>query len=442
MVRRPDKAIETPLYVYRTIDGQPVMVGVLDFVDDSPGGFLAQFHYVASYLDHPQAFALDPLNLPLSSPSRTFTTTSRFHVLGAIFDAAPDVWGRKVMSTTEGVTQITEKTVLAKGRGMGVGELYFSAEQLQEAPNFHAVPHIQEIEKLAEPIRTIDEGDAFNPAWVDLLVDSWDIGGARPKAIVQDEAGDYWIAKFPRKNESYDRQRVEWANLEMAQDIGMRVPQHRILESSHGAVLLIKRFDRENGLKRHFLSAASLISPSPSLNKRDIDRPVGQAVFSYARIADVVKRTSARPSDDLQELFARMVFNVLVHNVDDHLKNHGFLREPGPRDLYRLSPLYDVVTQEGSSKHMLRIGINGRESTLANALSDVRRMGIREPTARTIADRVQEVISRRTEYYAKAGMSPEEMEAVERALVWQRALEHEEVEQEDIIETSSPTSGA
>jgi serine/threonine-protein kinase HipA len=443
MVHRKDKTIGSPLFVYRTIAGKPVTVGELEFADDSPSGFLAQFHYAQEYLDHDHAFALDPLNLPLSRPSRIFSTTSRYHVLGAIFDAAPDIWGRKVMSAAAGVTQISEKAVLAKGRGMGVGELYFSASAQPEAPVFHPVPHISEIELLTEPIRRIDEGEAFNPAWEDLLVDSWDIGGARPKAILQDHEGEYWIAKFPKKHESYDRQRVEWANLEMAQDIGMNVPAHRLMDTSHGAALLVKRFDRHRAEKRHFLSAASLISPSPSIDKRDIDKPVGQAVFSYARIADVVKRISADPAYDLQELFARMVFNVLIHNVDDHLKNHGFMREPGPRDLYRLSPLYDVVTQEGSSKHMLRIGLNGRESTLENALSDSRRMGIRKEAAAAIAEKARSIVDRRDEYYDKAGLSSPEKAALERCLIWQRSMAASELENADgdIAEVSSPTMG-
>lgn len=419
--RRDDKEIESPLYVHRTIDGVPVVIGELMFVDDSPNGFLAQFHYDATYVEHPKAYALDPLNLPLSKPSRVFSTTSRYHVLGAIFDAAPDVWGRKVISATEGVSQLTERTVLAHGRGMGVGELYFSGHRLSEIPVYPHVSHISEIERLAEPIAQIDEGAAFNPAWADLLVSSWDIGGARPKAVVQDDDGEYWIAKFPKKGESYDRQRVEWANLQMAADVGMTVPESRLLETTHGAVLMVKRFDRSHGDKLHFLSAASLISPSPKLDKRDMDRPLGRSVFSYARIADVVQRISENPAKDLQELFARMVFNVVVHNVDDHLKNHAFLRAPGVKDGYRLSPLYDVVTQEGSLKHMLHVGLDGRDSTLQNALSDVARMRIRPAAAQAIVDRALAVFDRRTDYYARAGVDRRELEALERCFTWRNA---------------------
>jgi serine/threonine-protein kinase HipA len=417
-LNRENKEVVSPLYVYRNIDGHPVLVGALEFMDDRADGFLAQFRYDQAYVDHPKAYALDPLNLPLSRASRAFTTTSRYHVLGSIFDAAPDVWGRKVISAKEGVSQLSERSVLALGRGMGSGEIYFATSPLTEAPSYPEVPHLSEIGRLAEPLQHIDEGIDFDPAWADLLVGSWDIGGARPKAVVRDDAGELWIAKFPRKKESYDRQKVEWANLKMAKDIGMNVPAHELIETPYGAVLLIKRFDRHENQKLHFISAASLISPSPKLDKRDIDRPIGQAVFSYARVADVVQRISANPNRDLQELYARMVFNVVVHNVDDHLKNTGFLREPGVKEVYRISPLYDVVTQEGSLKHMLRIGTHGRESTLENALSDVRRMRMRPDAAQAIVDRVLDVFAPRADYYAKAGLHAKEVEAVERCFSW------------------------
>lgn len=88
-------------------------------------------------------------------------------------------------------------------------------------------------------------------------------------------------------------------------------------------------------------------------------------------------------------------------NFDDHLKYQGFPCEPRTRDIYQLSPVYDVVPQEGSSKHMLRIGIQGRERTLTNALSEVAHIGMREPVTRAIADKVLEVVSRRADYYVR-----------------------------------------
>ena len=418
MRERKSKSIESPLLVYRSVGATPVQIGELNFLDDTGGQFIAEFRYAQSYYDRPDAYAIDPLNLPLSAPGRVFSTASRYHVLGSLFDAAPDAWGRRIIMADQGVSQSTEKNIFLKGKGVGVGEIYFTAGPLEIVPATPKLARIAQIEALAAPIRLLDEASTFDAAWKDLLVSSWDIGGARPKAIVRDEDGEEWIAKFPRKHESFDRQRAEWANLEMAADIGMQVPRRQLIETAHGAVLLVKRFDRASGERRHYLSAAALISPSPSIDKRDIDAPVGQAVFSYARIADVIQRISSNPSQDLQELFARMVFNVMSHNVDDHLKNIGFLRDPGMRDTYRLAPLFDVVTQEGSAKHMLRVGIQGRTSTLGNALSDIRRMRIKPAAATAILSKARAVFDQRAGYYRRAGLGDTEVAAIERCLIW------------------------
>ena len=412
-----NKYVESPLYVYKDGPSEPILIGVLDLISDPDGSFFAEFHYVSEYLEREDALPIDPINVPLADPSKKYSTSSRYHVLGSIFDAAPDAWGRKIISAAENVTQADEKTVLLRGHGMGVGELYFSAGLLKSRPIPPTVPHMNKIVELASPIAKMDEDAVFDPAWESILVGSWDLGGARPKAVVCDDMGDYWIAKFPRKNETYDRQRVEWANLEMARDIGMNVPDHLLIDTPHGAVLLVKRFDRQGTNKKHFLSAASLISPSPSIDKRSMDAPIGKATFSYARIADVIRRISANPAHDLQELFARMVFNVAIHNTDDHLKNTGFTLSSNENSYgYELSPLFDVVTQEGSLKHMLHIGARGRESSFENVLSEIPQMRIKPATAEIILNKVMNVFHQREAYYRRAGMSAREIHHVENCL--------------------------
>lgn len=114
MTERRHKQIDSPLIVYRTIDNAPVAIGELSFLNDDTSGFLAQFSYRQSYVDDPRATPIDPLNLPLSNATRVFNTTSRYHVLGGIFDAAPDVWGRRVINAEEGVSQINEKPCSSK----------------------------------------------------------------------------------------------------------------------------------------------------------------------------------------------------------------------------------------------------------------------------------------------------------------------------------------
>ena len=426
--------MESELYVYVDIRGEAVLAGLLTLDDSDENHFYAEFTYVQSYVNDPRAFALDPLNLPLVDARTTFRTESRYETLGAIFDAAPDAWGRNVMRVDNAGARVTEDEVLLKGRGMGVGALFFSARQL--TPNMrktYRLPELGQLESLADLLTDIDQGVKPKGLYRDILGSSWDIGGARPKTIVRDERGEMWIAKFPRKGDSYDRQRVEYANLQMARDIGLTVPEIRLVETHLGAVLLTHRFDREQlpagqGMaaavaRRHFLSGASLISPSAQIGKRELDGARGKATYSYARLADVVRRISSNPVQDLKELYARMILNVAVHNTDDHLKNVGFLKDEGAQT-YRLSPLFDVVTQEGSARHYLHIGAAGRESSFQNCLSEYRRFGLRsEAVARGILDRVLEVAAERRRYYDAAGMAADEIGHVEASLTaWRHGI--------------------
>ncbi|EHK65440.1 type II toxin-antitoxin system HipA family toxin [Achromobacter arsenitoxydans] len=419
--------MEGELFVYVDIQGEAVLAGVLTLDDTDEDRFYAEFTYVQSYVNDPRAFSLDPLNLPLTDARTTFRTESRYQTLGAIFDAAPDAWGRNVMRVDNAGARVTENEVLLKGRGMGVGALFFSARPL--TPNMrktYRLPEVSQVESLGGLLADIDQGIKPKGLYRDILGSSWDIGGARPKTIVRDGNGEMWIAKFPRKGDSYDRQRVEYANLQMARAIGLNVPAISLANTPLGAVLLTHRFDRillpaESGAdpviaRRHFLSGASLISPSVQIGKRELDGPRGKATYSYARLADVTRRISSRPVQDLLELYARMILNVAVHNTDDHLKNVGFLKDDGA-ETYRLSPLFDVVTQEGSAKHYLHIGSGGRESSFANCLSEYRRFGLRsEAAATSILDRVLDVVRDRRRYYEAAGMAPEEIALVESTL--------------------------
>ncbi len=425
---RRHKSVESELFVYVDIRGEAVLAGVLTLDDSDETRFFAEFTYVQSYVNDPRAFALDPLNLPLIDAKTTFRTESRYETLGAIFDAAPDAWGRNVMRVDKAGARVTEDEVLLRGRGMGVGALFFSARLL--TPNMrktYRLPEVSQLESLADLLTDIDRGVKPKGLYRDILGSSWDIGGARPKTIVRDEAGEMWIAKFPRRGDSYDRQRVEFANLQMARAIGLTVPEIRLTETHLGAVLLTHRFDREllpagqGGAsvvaRRHFLSGASLISPPVRIGKRDLDGPEGSATYSYARLADVTRRISSNPVQDLKELYARMILNVAVHNTDDHLKNVGFLKDEGAHT-YRLSPLFDVVTQEGSARHYLHIGAQGRDSTFENCLTHYRRFGLRsEAAARSILDAVRDVVADRRAYYLAAGMAPEEISMVESTLM-------------------------
>lgn len=449
---RAAKRIEPQLDVMVEIDGILVSAGGLALQEDT-GNFLATFTYHDSYLAlarQGKAFSLDPINLPLRA--ELFESESRYFRLGALFDAAPDAWGRTVMAKDEGLSPValTETTVLLKGRGSGVGAILFAVPGGPiERPDGSDLPAMDDIAQLYKTVSAIESGAQVDEDLRNMLMSSWDMGGARPKAVVRDAEDSEWIVKFPRAIDTYSRQRNEWANLEMARAIGMRVPDTRLVELDGGdCALLIRRFDRgEPGALRrqHYLSAVSLVSPPSNFDKRQMDTAFGASIFSYARVADVVRSISSNVGHDLQELFARMVFNVLVHNTDDHLKNTGFLMDlsqPGFR--YRLSPLFDVVTQEGTTKHMLHIGpgtddsgsAGGRLGSLENARAGAAHWGLRPQAVENIIEQVQAVVSRRHEYYRSAGMSESEILQVEHWMDEAPPLDDSETVQETTDRTA------
>jgi len=425
---RTVKRIEPQLDVLVEIGGEIVRAGTLALHEDADQ-FQASFAYLPAYLERAlagRAFPLDPINLPLRE--RPFETLSRFFLLGALFDAAPDAWGRTVMASDEAVspTALTEAKVLLKGRGSGVGAILFAQPGAQIVrPDASDLPRIGDVAELYKTVAAIESGVQVDERLRDMLMSSWDMGGARPKAVVQDDLGMEWIVKFPRKIDTYSRSRNEWANLEMARDIGMRVPPTRLIELDGGdCALLIARFDRgEPGrmLRQHYLSAVSLVSPPADFDKRKLDTPFGASIFSYARLAEVVRVVSEHVSHDLQELFARMVLNILLHNTDDHLKNTGFLMDAQTFH-YHLSPLFDVVTQEATTKHMLHLGppgesgTDGRVGNLDRARAGALQWGLRPQAVEAIIDRVQAIVADRQLYYRRAGMDDAEIALVERWL--------------------------
>lgn len=410
------KAVEQLLHVFIDMGDSGALrhVGQLDLDDTAPGGFAASFHYDPSWVEASDSFPLDPLNLPLGPD--TFETASKYIRLGALFDAAPDLWGRRVLQAETGDAFTREREILLKGRGNGVGALFFSTSPelaRKDLPTFESLPTIEEdLERVHEAVHQVEINAPLPEHLQGLLGGSWSMGGAQPKAVMRDEAsGDIWLAKFTMAGAPVDRARVEWANLMMASAIGLPISPTYVKQTSRGSVLLTRRFDRDHGLhRRHYLSAISLISAEPEDKRMTSARD--QAIFSYARVADIINRVSDSPADERKALFARMVLNICVHNTDDHLKNLGFLLAAGTKaPRLELAPVFDVVTQS-SRLHYLTIGEQGRVGSVENALSRPRSFGLTEKGAREIAGRVVAVVSQRAAFYDRAGLGAADQAAL------------------------------
>ena len=327
---RPD------VVIYIDLDGETHLVGFLWTVTGRRGSLASTFRYADSWLECGFSFPIDPL-LDLDSGG----VFHKNRLFGAIADSAPDRWGRTLMAHAERVGARTEgrarRTLSDLDCVLGVsdvarqGALRFAPAEDQEflaKPDALSVPPLVELPKLMAAA----SGFLENPDGVEdfrvLLAPGSSLGGARPKASVFDTDGRLSIAKFPKKDDSWSVSRWEHLALELARDAGISAAQSRLLSIEERDVILLPRFDRADEIRIPFLSAMSMLDA------------VDQEARSYLEIAEIVRRFGATPRSDLRELWRRLVFNVLISNTDDHLRNHGFLYAGAGS--WCLSPAYDI----------------------------------------------------------------------------------------------------
>lgn len=323
------------LYVWiRGPDGDVTLAGELATTDPMAGGrFESEFEYSAGWARDPAAFPLDPISLPLHPPGRRFRAEQLYPPLAVFDDALPDDWGRRLLARAlarEGRT-LSPPEMLLGLRGAGAGALVFTetpspAHQLVGTLGSRSLATLLSAASKFEA-GTLPEDDEFRV----LLEGSGRAGGARPKALVHDEKGE-WIAKFPSRarDGSYDVVGFEATCLELAGRAGLIVPEARLHTVERKRILLVRRFDvTERGGRSHMVSLRTLCRERP-----------GVYAASYTDLALVLRKCSAAPAQDVAALFRHMTFNAAVGNVDDHLKNFWMLRSPAG---YRLAPAFDLV---------------------------------------------------------------------------------------------------
>ena len=328
----------------RRADGAIHLVGELATTtpDRSSGHFESEFEYARAWVSEPRAFALDPVSLPLDA-ARRFRAEMLYPPLAAFEDALPDDWGRRLLAAAIAAEggKPTLPEMLLRMRGGGTGALLFTETETAPHPD-QSVPSTALPKLLAAAAQfeagTLPPGDEFRR----LLEGSSRAGGARPKALVHDEAGE-WLAKFPSRarDEAYDVVGLEATCLVLARRAGLEVPDSRLQAIGARRVLLVKRFDvSAQGGRHHMVSLRTLCKERP-----------GIYVHSYSDLAQVLRKHSASPAEDLAALYRHMVFNAAVGNVDDHLKNFWMLVRPGG---FRLAPAFDLVPDvSGRAEHTL-----------------------------------------------------------------------------------------
>jgi len=233
------------------------------------------------------------------------------------------------------------------------------------------------------------------------------MGGARPKCTV-DWNDSLWIAKFSSRNDTVNIPRIEYATITLAGICGIHIPEVEVRKVGSKDVFLIERFDRKkvpSGWTRSgFVSALSLMQWDES----------DHLLWDYTEIAAVMRRHMT-PSD-IEELYRRMVFNILVRNTDDHPRNHGFLVDEKGMSI---SPAYDVVpsiTRPGVSTEFslaMSVGEHGKIATIENALSRAAKFGLPIDKAKTITEELVETCRKWRVHFKECGVSEKELDILE-----------------------------
>jgi serine/threonine-protein kinase HipA len=413
----------TECFVYITLPGgtEPVTAGRFIQERDRSGVAVGRFVYGRSYLARPDAVAFDPVELKLTD--RTYETAALGGIFGALRDAGPDYWGRRVIERHVGKPQLGEIDYLLHSPDDRAGALGFGLNVTPPAPLrvFNKTLQLEKLQTIADSLiadsLTTDQGPGGADAVQvqELLLLGTSMGGARPKAVVEDEQG-LWIAKFNRADDRWNSARVEHAMLLLARACGIATAESRVVAVGDRDALLVKRFDRE--LSPEGYRRARMISGLTLL--RTDDAPGNRERWSYVLMAEELRRASARPDHDAPELFRRMVFNALISNSDDHPRNHALIARHAD---WRLSPAYDLtptspVSQERRDLALI-IGDQGRFANADNLLSQATRFMMAPDAAKaTVAAMTQTVEKRWYEIARSAGVSEADCASIAGAFVY------------------------
>lgn len=324
------------------IDPEPVLVGTLR-PSFTGGRALASssFEYSPDYLSHSRAYAISP-ELPLRS-ARTYSDDDRV-LFGVFADAAPDAWGEKIVEAQHAL-RLRNDPRLPRRLGqfdfllgvsdrtrMGALRLRRPGDDSRWLADDAGVANVHDLDRVIDVAARYERSAATDADVAYLSEIATSPGGARPKANIVLEDGTLALAKLPHsKDGDVDVEGWEALALTLAARSGIRVPRFELYHASPSkSVLVSHRFDRDGAARRHgYLSAATAMG----LGDHD------SRGTSYDDLAETVAEISVDPADDLRELFRRVAFTVLINNVDDHWRNHGFLQDGSG---WRLAPAFDI----------------------------------------------------------------------------------------------------
>lgn len=394
---------------------EPQLMGTLT-VSRTKGRSVFAFAYAPSWLDGHHAQTLDP-HLQLYSGPQYLPGDK--HNFGLFLDSSPDRWGRVLMDRREALMAKAEarkpNKLFEEDYLLGVydqhrmGALRFKTTAdgpfLNDNKGYAAPPWttLRELEAASLQLEkgALKDGEALR--WINLLLaPGASLGGARPKASVQDEKGELWIAKFPSVRDAVNIGAWEMVACQLAAKAGIRVSKAEVKKfNSDHHTFLAQRFDRQGTGRLHFASAMTL------LGHQD-----GDAGASYLELVEFIQRQGANVSADLEELFRRIVFNIGIKNVDDHLRNHGFLLTPKG---WTLSPAYDINPVYYGTGLTLNISETDNSLDFGLARSVAPYFRLKDAQAVAIIEQVRNIRKSWSDLASSLGISRSEQEMMEPA---------------------------
>lgn len=353
-------------------------------------GWLAEGGSVRGFpLDHELYF----------NAGRQFAKAGAGELSGAFQDTSPDRWGKRLMDRREVIEAREQGRPTRNLRAwdyligvhdesrMGALRLRDPASGRHVDDRMLSAPPITELARLEAIASQVERGDADLSdemiRWIKQIVaPGASLGGARPKASFRDTSGQLWLAKFPSNDDRMDVGLWEYLTWQLSLDAGIEMPEARLLRlSERGHTFAVRRFDRSGESRRMFSSAMTRLDATESDG------------HSYLDLAQVIETTgtSTRIASDLEQLFRRALFNVLIGNRDDHLRNHGFLREG---DGWRLSPAFDVNPNPHADRHVLAFDDRDAMPDTSLLLATAEYYRLSRATAEKLVKQVRDVVRR------------------------------------------------
>ena len=406
-----DRDKQAFVWIWLPDETEPIVAGQLEAEN---GNIL--FNYGKSYLervnDSKPVMPIYEPELPLQAGA--LPLPAGLTMPGCIRDAAPDAWGRRVIINKKrglkgagtDTAELDELTYLLESGSDRIGALDFQHSPTEYVPR---VANNVSMEELIESAGRVEKGIPLTPELDQALLQGSSIGGARPKALIQ-EQGKKYVAKFSSNADLYSVVKAEFIAMRLALLAGLDVAPVKLVRAANKDVLLIERFDRivqgSDWSRKAMVSALTLFGLDDMMAR----------YASYETLAEIIRHRFTDPKDSLKELFARLVFNILCGNTDDHARNHAAFWDG---NTLTLTPAYDICPQgrtgNEASQAMLIYG-NNNLSQLKTCLEAAHNFLLSENDARTIFDNLTETIEGQWD----AVCDKAELSEVDRKMLWGR----------------------